>query len=84
MSIPQLVNSRQKKYNRVVLYVNYITTKEAAKNRGIADRMVVYYCSAGRSKGAIKMGNTWLVPTDAEKPVDGRYKTSKAKDGENR
>jgi hypothetical protein len=63
--------------------VDYITTKEAAKNWGITGRMVVYHCSAGRIKGAEKMGNTWLVPADAEKPADGRYRSGKAKNGEN-
>ena len=64
--------------------MDYITTKEAAKNWGITDRMVVYYCSAGRIKEAKKMGNTWLVLVDAEKPADGRYRSSKVKDGENK
>ncbi|WMJ81489.1 DNA-binding protein [Clostridium sp. MB40-C1] len=64
--------------------MDYITTKETAKNWGITDRMVVYYCSAGRIKGAKKMGNTWLVPIDAEKPADGRYRSNKVKDGENK
>jgi len=64
-----------------VLCVDYITTKEAAKNWGITGRMVVYHCSAGRIKGAKKMGNTWLVPAGAEKPADGRYRSSKVKDG---
>ncbi|NOV89324.1 hypothetical protein BJV85_003493 [Clostridium acetobutylicum] len=30
------------------------------------------------------MGNTWLVPVDAEKPTDGRYRNSKVGDGENK
>ncbi len=64
--------------------MNYITTKEVAKNWGITDRMVVYYCSAARIKGAKKMGNTWIVPVEAEKPSDRRYRRSKAKDGENK
>lgn len=64
--------------------MDYITTKEAAKKWGITGRMVVYHCSAGRIKGARKMGNTWLVPADAERPADGRYKSSKAKGGENK
>lgn len=63
--------------------MNDITTKEAAKNRGITDRMVVYHCSAGRIQGAEKMRNTWLVPADAEKPDDGRYQSRKATCGEN-
>ncbi|MBU3092850.1 helix-turn-helix domain-containing protein [Clostridium sp. CM028] len=64
--------------------MNYITTKEAAKISGITDRMVVCHCSSGRIKGAKKMGNTWLVPADTEKPADGRYRSSKVKDGENK
>ncbi|NMM65874.1 helix-turn-helix domain-containing protein [Clostridium sp. P21] len=64
--------------------MDYITTKETAKNWGITDRMVVYHCSSGRIKGAEKIGNTWLVPIDAKKPSDGRYKSSKIKDGENK
>ena len=67
-----------------VLCLDYITTKEAMKNWGITDRMVVYHCSAGRIKEAKKMGNTWLVPVDTEKPADGRYRSSKVKDGENK
>ena len=67
-----------------VLCVDHITTKEAAKNWGITDRMVVYHCSAGRIKRAEEMGNTWLVPVDAKKPADGRYRSSKVKDGENK
>ncbi|MFD3157964.1 helix-turn-helix domain-containing protein [Haloimpatiens sp. FM7330] len=67
-----------------VLHVDYITTKEAAKNWGITDRMVVYHCSNGRIKEAKKMGNTWLVPVDAKKPVDGRYRRNKVKSGENK
>lgn len=51
-----------------------LTVKEAGKKWGITARMVNYYCSAGRIPGAVKKGNLWLVPSDAEKPSDGRYK----------
>ena len=64
--------------------MNYITTKEAAKIWGITDIVVVYHCSTGLIKGAKKMENTWLVPADTEKPADGRYMSSKVKDGENK
>jgi len=30
------------------------------------------------------MGIAWLVPADAEKPADGRYRSIKVKDGENK
>jgi excisionase family DNA binding protein len=54
--------------------MDYITTKEAAVKWGITDRMVFYYCTSGRINGAIKMGNLWLIPKDAVKPEDKRYK----------
>ena len=52
--------------------MEYMTTKEAAVKWGVTDRMTLYYCTAGRIKGAIKMGNTWLLPKNAEKPIDRR------------
>lgn len=61
--------------------MEYITTKEAAKNWGITDRN---HCSASRIKEFKKMGNTWLVPADSEKPADWRYRSSKVRDGENK
>ena len=57
--------------------VDYLTVKEAGEKWGITGRMVTYYCEAGRIEGAVKKGNLWLVPANAEKPADGRYKKSK-------
>ncbi len=57
--------------------MDYITTKEAAEKWGISDRRVLQYCNAGRIKGAVKMGNTWLIPQNVEKPIDGRTKKDK-------
>lgn len=57
--------------------MNYITTKEAAAKWGISDRRVLQYCTDGRIEGAAKMGNTWLIPKDSEKPKDRRKKDDK-------
>lgn len=35
-----------------------------------------YVCAAGRIEGVVKKGKTWLIPSDAVKPADGRYKHS--------
>ncbi|KHD37705.1 transposase [Clostridium acetobutylicum] len=64
--------------------MDYITTKKPAKNWEITDKIIAYYCSFGRIKGANKMGNTWLIPVDAEKPTDGRDRNGKVGDGENK
>jgi len=52
--------------------MEYLTVKEAGAKWGLTGRMVNYYCSAGRIKGAVKKGNLWLIPADAEKPNDRR------------
>lgn len=59
--------------------MEYMTTKEAAVKWGITNRMVLYYCTTGRIDGASKMGNTWLLPKAAEKPVDRRTLRGNAK-----
>jgi len=54
--------------------LNYMTVKEAGEKWGIGSRMVTLYCADGRIKGAEKIGIMWLIPKNAEKPEDGRYK----------
>lgn len=54
--------------------MEYITLKEAGKKWGVSPRRVNYYCAAGRISGAVKMATIWLIPKQAEKPVDGRRK----------
>ena len=54
--------------------MDYMTLKEASEKWGISSRMINYYCSAGRIPGAVKMAGVWLLPKDAVKPKDGRYK----------
>ena len=60
--------------------MDYMTTKEAASIWGISARRVLQYCNARRIDGAVKMGNTWLIPKSAEKPADGRLKSAKSKE----
>ena len=54
--------------------MDYMTLKEASKIWGVTPRWINYYCSSGRILGAIKMGTIWLIPKNAEKPIDGRTK----------
>ena len=58
--------------------MDYMTLKEAAEKRGETPRRVIYYCTAARIPGAVKMAGVWLVPKDADKPIDGRTKQGKA------
>jgi len=43
----------------------------------VTPRRVNYYCAAGRISGAVKMAGVWLIPKNAEKPIDGRTKQGK-------
>ena len=52
--------------------MDYMTLKEAAEKWGVTPRRVNYYCAAGRIPGAVKMAGVWLIPKNAEKPIDGR------------
>lgn len=63
----------------------YMTFKQASEKWGISHRMINYYCSEGRIVSAEKAWTILLVPNDAEKPEDKRYKDcrdhSSRKDG---
>ena len=50
--------------------MDYMTLKEAAEKWGVTPRRVNYYCAGGRIPGAVKMAGIWLIPKDAEKPID--------------
>ena len=57
--------------------MDYMTLKETAEKWGVTPRRVNYSCAGGRIPGAVKMATIWLIPKDAEKPVDRRLKKSK-------
>lgn len=54
--------------------MDYMTLKEASEKWGVSVRQINYYCVGGRIPGAVKMAGVWLLPQNAEKPVDGRTK----------
>lgn len=53
----------------------YMTVKQASEKWGISDRRVRILCSEGKIPGVIRKGRGWMLPSDAKKPEDGRYKT---------
>ena len=54
--------------------MEYISCAKAAANWGISERRVQKLCEVGRIPGAVKFSRVWLIPKNAEKPVDGRRK----------
>ena len=57
--------------------MEYMSCPEAAKKWGISERRVQILCREKRIQGVSKLGYMWLIPKDAEKPIDGRTKQGK-------
>ena len=43
-----------------------------AEQWGISERRVRILCQQGKITGVIRRGRTWLIPSNEEKPIDGR------------
>ena len=54
--------------------MNYISAKETATKWDISQRRVATLCSEGRIIGAMLVGNSWIIPYNATKPIDARTK----------
>lgn len=48
--------------------MDYISVKEYALSRGVAERTVRNYCVLGKLPGAVLVGKTWSIPADAPLP----------------
>lgn len=55
--------------------LEYISASEAAKKWEISERRVQKLCEENRILGAIKFSRMWLIPKNAEKPIDKRLKS---------
>lgn len=61
--------------------LSFISAKEAAEKWNISQRRVSILCSENRITGAMMVGNMWIIPSNAEKPIDKRtvrYEKSKS------
>ena len=52
--------------------LSYMSAKEAAEMWDISQRRVAVLCSEKRINGAMMVGNMWIIPRNAEKPIDMR------------
>lgn len=61
--------------------LSFISAKEAAEKWNISQRRVSVLASENRINGAMMVGNMWIIPSNAEKPIDKRtvrYEKTKA------
>lgn len=71
---------RDLEYNIIKMNTQYIpevdmefmSAREAADKWGISQRRVATLCSEQRIADATMVGNMWIIPTSAEKPIDAR------------
>ena len=61
--------------------IQYMSAREAAEKWKISHRRVSILCAEGRIPDVAMLGNMWLIPRDAEKPVDARFKSKETKEG---
>ena len=54
--------------------MEYMSCPEAAEKWGISERRVQILCKENRKPGVSKIGYMWLIPKNAKKPTDARYK----------
>ena len=58
--------------------MEYLTVKETAQRWGVSVRTVNMHLNAGRVAGAVRKEHGWLVPANAQKPIDRRRKQDEA------
>ncbi len=52
--------------------MEFMSAREAADKWGISQRRVAVLCSENRIADAAMIGNMWIIPANAEKPIDAR------------
>jgi hypothetical protein len=57
--------------------VEYISVKEVAEKWNISRRRVQVLCEQNRIVGQARVGSTWIIPKNSEKPIDARIKSGK-------
>lgn len=57
--------------------MNYIKVSQAAEKWGLSARRVRVLCKENKIEGVIRKGNLYMIPENAQKPADGRKKSSR-------
>jgi hypothetical protein len=60
-----------------VFDMDYLSVKEIANKWHVSARWVLMLCKDNRIEGAKRIGNMWVIPIDAQRPKDARFKISK-------
>ena len=56
--------------------MQYVSAQQIAQKWGISKRRVQVLCTENRIKNAVRIGNMWAIPENAQKPTDARVHTT--------
>ena len=57
--------------------MEYLSIRQTAEKWDISTRRIQILCAEKRLLGAIRIGYSWAIPVDAEKPKDARVKSGR-------
>ena len=57
--------------------MGYVSVQDMSDKWGITKRRIQYLCVNNRIPGAYRVGNMWVIPENAKKPIDARLNTRK-------
>ncbi len=57
--------------------MEYCSIRQISEKWGISVRRIQVFCVERRIPGAVKIGYSWAIPVNAEKPKDARAKSGK-------
>lgn len=57
--------------------MEYLSIRQTSELWGISVRRIQVLCADNRIPGAVRIGYSWAIPRDAEKPTDARVKSGK-------
>ena len=63
--------------------MKYKSIREMADEWGISKRRIQVLCSENRIEGAVRIGYSWAIPADTNKPEDARIKSGKYRKNKN-
>ncbi len=56
----------------------YLSARETAEKWNVSEKRVRVLCRESRIAGAVQSGRSWLIPSDAVKPADARFKKAES------
>ena len=57
--------------------MQYLSIRQTSEKWGISPRRIQVLCATNRIPGAVRIGYSWAIPSDAVKPTDARIKSGK-------